>query len=223
MGLYIVLGLHRSGSSLVANILRCLNVKMGDRFPRANRHNPRGYWEDTDFIRMNARLLRRAGGKWSQPPPHAEILAAGEFYAGQIKTLLEGKMEGSLRVKGQRWGWKDPRTCLTIAVYHKILTEQLGITPHYVVAQRSRGAMIDSLVRRHRGSKTAKWAAITDIYQERLDNFLQTISSPVHYVKFDELVSRRTANNEITRLGWFTGRTRFRQQRDRAMKEVDFR
>ena len=223
MGPFIVLGLHRSGTSLVANTLRCLGVKMGDSFPRTTRHNSRGYWEDTEFIRMNVRILKMAGGKWSKPPAHAGILVAGDFYADDVKTLLERKVQGSLLVKGQRWGWKDPRTCLTIPIYHKILTEQLGIMPHYVVAQRSRGAMIDSLVRRHRGSKTAKWAAMTDIYQERLDSFLQTLNAPVHYVKFNELVSRRTANNEITKLGWFTGRKRFRQQRDKAMKEINFR
>ena len=218
MGPFIVLGLHRSGTSLVANVLHCLNVKMGDRFPRTNRHNPRGYWEDTDFIRLNARILRRAGGKWSNPPLHADILEAGIYYQDAIQALIQGKDEGSLSVKGQQWGWKDPRTCLTIAAYQPFLA-----SPYYVVAQRSRGDIIKSLVRRHRGSKRAKWAVMTDIYQERLDSFLQTVSAPTHYVKFDELVSRRTANNEITRLGWFTGRKRFRQQRDRAMKEINFR
>ena len=216
MGPFIVLGLHRSGTSLVANVLRCLNVKMGDRFPRTNRHNPRGYWEDTDFIRLNVRILKRAEGKWSNPPAYEDILEAGQYYQDAIQALLQQKAEGALAVKWQRWGWKDPRTCLTIAAY------QLE-NPYYVVVQRKRSDIIQSLVRRHRGSRWKKWAVMTDTYQERLDSFLQTVDAPTHYVNFDELVSRKTANNEITRLGWFTGRKRFRQQRDRAMKEINFR
>jgi hypothetical protein len=218
MGPFIVLGLHRSGSSLVANILRCLNVKMGDRFPRTNRHNPRGYWEDVDFIRLNVHILRKAGGKWSKPPDTARVLAAGRVYAEEIQALLQEKEEGSRSVKGQCWGWKDPRTCLTIPAIAPYLTN-----PRFVVVQRDRASIIRSLMKRHKGSSWKKWAEMTDAYQARLDSFLATVTTPIHYVQFKNLINRREANNEITKLGWFTGRKRFRQQRDRAMKEINFR
>jgi hypothetical protein len=218
MGPFIVLGPHRSGTSLVANVLHCLNVKMGDRFPRTNRWNSRGYWEDVDFIRLNVWILRKAGGKWSKPPDPHRILAAGEHYEQEIKSLLLAKEKRNRSVKGQRWGWKDPRTCLTIPAILPYLDN-----PHFIVVQRSRAEMIRSLMRRHRGSKWKKWAELTDTYQSRLDVFLKAVKTPVHYVRFDRLVSKRHANSEITKLGWFTGRTRFRQQRDRAMKEIDFR
>lgn len=223
MGPYIVLSQHRSGSSLVANVLQQLGVKMGDKFPRTNQYNPRGYWEDVDFIRMNVRLLKRAGGKWSNPPTEDRILAAGQFYETQITELLTRKMERSRSVKGGRWGWKDPRTCLTILIYHRILTETLHANPSYIVVQRNQQAVINSLIRRHRGTRASKWIPMVDAYQAALDNFLASTDAPRHFVNFDDLASKRKANSEITKLGWFIGRDRFRQQRDRAMKEIIFR
>lgn len=215
MGPYIVLGMHRGGTSLVSSILISLGVDMGDSFPATNRHNPWGYWEDTDFMRLNSRILRVAGGKWDRPPLHKRILQVGRgHYANAIKELVEQKTVGSTG-KGKRWGWKDPRTCLTIQLYDEVLP-----APFYIVVKRPRGEIIHSLTVRHRGSRPKKWQQLTDEYLTRLDDFLANTSRPIHYINFRDILHSTKCKNEITKLGWFLGYRRFRQQRDKALDRI---
>lgn len=219
MGPYIVLGMHRSGTSLVAAILRGLGVNMGEQFPRRNRYNRWGYWEDIDFIKANIHLLRKAGGKWSKPPTLDRIIAAGYVpeLEGEIRGLIAEKSHDSGR-KGFRWGWKDPRTCLTAPVYHRILG-----SAYYIVVDRDRNAIISSLLRRHRGSPRRRWENLTNIYLSRMNAFVKSIDAPVHHVHFEKLINPETTHDEIVKLGWFLGLKRFRIQLARAKEQVHYR
>ncbi|MEX0585828.1 MAG: hypothetical protein WD176_04250, partial [Pirellulales bacterium] len=65
-----VLGMHRSGTSLVTRLLNLLGVDLGvsAALRPADRFNPTGYWEHQAFIDINDELLRRLGGSWRQIP-----------------------------------------------------------------------------------------------------------------------------------------------------------
>src|SRR5262245_15813329 len=60
----VVLGMHRSGTSLCSHILRALGVDMADRIPgprttSAAPHpsNPRGHWERWEIVEFHDRIL----------------------------------------------------------------------------------------------------------------------------------------------------------------------
>ena len=65
--LIIVLGMHRSGSSLVTKGLECLGVSLGDRADWSAPDNPTGFHEDLDILAIDEAVLKRCGSAWDQP------------------------------------------------------------------------------------------------------------------------------------------------------------
>ena len=57
----IVLGMHRSGTSTVAGILHLHNIIMGtyqNFWPRPLKQNPKGFYENYDFRKINDTILK---------------------------------------------------------------------------------------------------------------------------------------------------------------------
>ncbi len=122
----IVLGMHRSGTSLTAGMLHNMGVNMGPNCDWTGPDNPRGYYEDIAFIRTNEYILKLAGGTWYNPPTARSIagLEDREVLNRQIKKLVDAR-------KGNGpWGWKDPRTVLTAPLYMKYLDNPVCVCTH---------------------------------------------------------------------------------------------
>ena len=152
----VVLGMHRSGTSLVANVLHHLGVHMGDRLLGPNEWNPYGHWEDLDFFELNAELLKAAGGDWAHPPAAGVIEEVGRWFMPEMRHLVRWKASQGRQV----WGWKDPRTALTAWVWQRALEEAgVGDDVRYVHVVRERDAVVGSLERRARGAweKVRRW------------------------------------------------------------------
>ncbi len=108
-----VIGMHRSGTSMVAKMLHLCGVHLGaekDLFP-ATPDNMDGHWEHIGIQEVNDEILRRFGGGWDQPPrlPANWVRDPSLDHARtKAKRLIA---ELSVRPV---WGWKDPRTSLTL-------------------------------------------------------------------------------------------------------------
>jgi len=96
----VVLGMHRSGTSLVAGILRNAGVLMGDKFLPPDEFNLRGYFEDTDFLWINKGILESAGASWYAPPTVELILSRGEKFRRIAQKTIAEK-----RTKAERKSW----------------------------------------------------------------------------------------------------------------------
>jgi len=145
---FIVLGMHRSATSLVAQGLSQVGVNMGDV--------SRFHWEDQQFMRLNDKILKAAGGSWCCPPPEDEIINAGLQYRMEILAIVRQTQQKAISNKTYLWGWKDPRNCLTAKLYLP-LVENL----HFVYIQREVLDVAQSLARRNkftlnRGIKLAR-------------------------------------------------------------------
>jgi hypothetical protein len=82
----IVIGMHRSGTSLVAGMLAQLGVYMGPiQLPAAEAGERNeglftsGYAEAEELHVLNERLLARAGGSWCVPGPFLRARGDAEF------------------------------------------------------------------------------------------------------------------------------------------------
>ena len=163
----IVLGMHRTASSLLAKGLKQAGVNMGDVLLGPGCGNPAGHFEDKSFLNMNELLLHSAGGTWDNPPPEKAIIEAGKFFSKEIKELIKNKNKTAL------WGWKDPRTILTIKCYMPYLDD-----PCFFVCLRKPEMIAKSLKRRDellgQGIATSIKFGIelAAIYHERLMGFL---------------------------------------------------
>jgi hypothetical protein len=122
----IVVGMHRSGTSVVARALHRLGLAVARRedLMGAAPSNPTGHFESWSLTALNDELLLALGGTWSAPPD----LAPG---------WEEGQVAGSLRERAAEvfrrahpedpWVWKDPRTSLLLPFWRGVLG------PHPVV------------------------------------------------------------------------------------------
>jgi hypothetical protein len=122
--------------------------------------NPYGHWEDLAFIAYNDYLLNLAGGTWDNPPPESDILKVAVKEADQIRMFIKKKEREPF------WGWKDPRTVLTIKCFMPHLTN-----PHFFCCFRNPKDVAESL--RVRDNKTIDEGYKLAIeYNRRLIGFL---------------------------------------------------
>ena len=160
MKTFIILGMHRSATSLVAKALNN-EIHMGANLMPPKLDNPEGFFENMEFVKMNMKILRLAGGSWDNPPPEKKIISIGISLSDEIIDLIQ-QTSGN----GQLWGWKDPRTSLTIRAYHPHL-----INPHYITCYRSPDEIAKSLQKRN-GFSIEKGLALTWEYNRRIASFI---------------------------------------------------
>jgi len=114
-----IAGMHRSGTSMVAKALHGAGLYLGDEdelMPAAD-ENPEGFWEHEDFVAFNDAVLSELGGAWDLPPDPPADWNAPRF--DQLRDVARGlarRFDGD-----ERWGWKDPRNCLTLPLWRSAL------------------------------------------------------------------------------------------------------
>ena len=152
---FVVLGMHRSATSLVSQGLDVAGVDMG----RVTHF----HHEDMAFPRLNERILQAAGGSWHDPPEHEAIMAQEDRFRQDIKNLLGRRYQCR---RSHLIGWKDPRTTLTIELYAPYL-----VRPHYVSIIRDSNDIAKSLQARN-GFSLEKGRHLALLYHARLIRFL---------------------------------------------------
>jgi len=126
----IMTGMHRTGTSMLAGALGICGLDIGTNFrPELHPCNPKGYFEDLDFKRLNRKMMRTAGigpgsfvfpDKWKIIPTPKQRMDAIRFVEQWDR--------------GHPVGWKDPRACLTLHVWKRRI-------PHLKVITISRPAI----------------------------------------------------------------------------------
>lgn len=159
----IVLGFHRSGTSMVTRMLNLLGVDLGDEIallPPEERDNARGYWEPQWMIELNDEILTTLGGGAFAPfrlEPGWERSPQLEPLRERARALLEAHF-----ATAQVWGWKDPRTSLTLPFWRELLDAPLSC----VVCVRSPADAVASALKRgvtdiHRWTYAELWLQYT--------------------------------------------------------------
>ncbi len=106
----LVLGMHRSGTSLAAEILSTLGLWIGaeQNLIGASQFNPRGHFELLAGVEFDNEVLRQAGGTWDHPPAMESV----DALAPTIRPAVEAWFDGRPAL-----AFKDPRLCLTLPVW----------------------------------------------------------------------------------------------------------
>lgn len=63
----LVLGMHRSGTSVLARVLGLCGADLGTRLIGASAGNEDGHWEDAFAVEIHDRLLAAFGAGWDDP------------------------------------------------------------------------------------------------------------------------------------------------------------
>src|ERR1700761_962071 len=111
----IILGMHRSGTSLAAEIAHRWGAYVDtSRLIEANDGNPRGYWEHRSLVKLNDDLLAAVHSSWKVPPTEegrkqlARLAKRGSFRQ-RAQNLL-----ATINANASVWLWKDPRLCMLL-------------------------------------------------------------------------------------------------------------
>ena len=111
----IIAGMHRSGTSLVANILQLAGLNIGLNLLGETESNPYGHYEDLDFSNLQDNILTSRGYNYLQVPPVDIDLTEDEIF--KIRHLI------SKRAQFEFWGFKDPRTCLFLNHWFRLVPD----------------------------------------------------------------------------------------------------
>jgi hypothetical protein len=130
-----VIGPPRSGTSLTTNILNLLGVDLGredELMPAQPGQNPAGFWEHERLASFNEELLAavserpfRGGEGWREAVPPEPGWESGPR-VGELRESARGLVSGSFG-RSPLWGWKDPRTSLTLPFWHELVPDLLHV------------------------------------------------------------------------------------------------
>jgi len=145
----VVLGMHRSGTSLVGSILQSLGVFLGEDLIIPDLNNQAGYYEHAEIVRLHAELLEIIDRRWTGPkgtldyPDNWWRSPAVEPIANQLKEIVRSEIAKAEGI----WGFKDPRVSRLIPLW-KCIFEELEVEPIYVLSVRDPLAVAGSVLRR---------------------------------------------------------------------------
>lgn len=150
MTLFAIVGMHRSGTSMMAETLNRLGLSLTQQLMPANEFNQRGYFEDSFVVKIQNRLLESLGRPWGTIR-HTFALPADWLAhpaTAQAKQELTQYIQQQIQsVEGSALGIKDPRTSLFLPMWQSICSE-LGINLKLVVCLRDIEDVANSLLRR---------------------------------------------------------------------------
>ena len=145
----VILGMHRSGTSLIANFMHAIGVDIGhDRAP-ADEWNAAGYWESETIFQFHEKILEQLNCTWENPPLHLPVNWQHDSNIQQLKIGLLEFVRSECERTDKLWGFKDPRTAILLPLWREIFDE-LQLEPMYVLSVRYPGSVAASLARRDR-------------------------------------------------------------------------
>lgn len=166
---FIVLGMHRSGTSVLAGSLEQAGVCLG-HVVRSMSFNRKGLCEHPVVFMMHDHLLAANGGSWAQPPSRVTWRPIHELMRD---TVIDSFSQQRV------WGFKDPRTVYTLKGWLNAVpnAELVGIFRHPApVAQ--------SLAQRD-ATSVQEGLALWQAYNTELISWRKKIEFPI--LSFDDL------------------------------------
>jgi len=115
----VVLGMHRSGTSVVTGVLRLLGIDVGPHLLEARADNKSGFWEHAGVVELQDQLLAALGTNWYQiflPPEHWLDLPPVKEFQEKLAAVLLRDFSGK-----PFWALKDPRICRLLPAWMPVL------------------------------------------------------------------------------------------------------
>lgn len=134
--IYVVLGMARSGTSVIARGLKALGIDLGEKLtPGREAWNAKGFFEDTDIVyKINRGVLFAI----DQPHLASQPLSSSKFETSAVQDLKKSAISllKQRMVTSQYWGFKDPRTARLLPFWQEVFAA-LNLNEHYVIALRN--------------------------------------------------------------------------------------
>lgn len=130
----VILGMHRSGTSMIARMCNLLGAEIGPDLMPPGPDNPRGFWEHRGIVELNDRILGTLGLAWNDPlslPEGWTASAEAQTLAQELRALLTADFAAaSLPMV------KDPRICRLLPLWLPLL-RSAGLEPRFLIVVRN--------------------------------------------------------------------------------------
>ena len=182
----IVLGMHRSGTSTVAGVLHLNKIIMGTYqsfWPRPLPQNPKGFYENFDFRKINDLIMENVGYDIKSYKPNIPIPKTNNKIKNNMVKVITN-YDSNFKI----WGWKDPRTCLTISNWVDIF-EEMGLREKIkiIFVTRKSVSVARSLKKRNKIS-LSQGLNLWRTYTENALKFCEKTDIPVFYISFEHIL-----------------------------------
>lgn len=180
---YLVLGMHRSGTSAVTQLLALAGARLPTNVMPGDEHNARGYFEPWKIAIFNDERLRAAGSAWDDP------------FAFPFRALPREEedawLQRGLALFDEEFGratWplmKDPRATVLLPLWRRILDAR-GVAARCVIPVRHPLAVAGSL-RRRDGFTDEKSVLVWTAYMLAAEAYTRDL--PRVFVGYDALLA----------------------------------
>jgi len=137
-----VIGMHRSGTSLVARLLHAMGCYAGEEheLPPPDVFNPTGYWEHCDVRALDEEILTALDASWLDPA-RADLAQLSD----ESRRAFAERARQIVRAFDEHGSWmmKDPRLAILFPIWREALDR-----PFCVLVWREPAAVARSLARR---------------------------------------------------------------------------
>ena len=215
-----ILGMHRSGTSMVTRAFNLLGVQLGTDLQPAAKSNKMGFWEHRLFQFLNMEILRMFKINPDGYDMYPLLLGLQRKLKGfQMPAEFEVKLHNQLHktFPYDCWGWKDPRTVLVFTYWRSFL-KRCGYTDiRPIVVFRHPLACMQSLVRRGDLVRVAKTLGIPSVENFALSLWgaynqilLATVPDGLYLCQEDLLNAERQAQ-QLHRMSVYIGADRSKE------------
>lgn len=144
--LIVVIGMHRTGTSLITRGLQVMGVNLGDNLlPAMADVNAKGFWEDADINAFNIEMLHAIDSEWDFLTPITETniqqLQQQGFFLRAVE-LLRNKVS-----QARIFGLKDPRIAKLLPFWDQVFTH-CNYDVSYLLTIRHPLSVVKSLQKR---------------------------------------------------------------------------
>lgn len=114
--IYVILGMHKSGTTLTSQILHYSGINMGD-FDNNISYDQGNKYERESTLNLNQDILEAFGKESIDIFPKTDPTTTSDQIR-QMQSIVQ-----SCNERFEDWGFKDPRTCLVYSLWEEMLPE----------------------------------------------------------------------------------------------------
>lgn len=195
----VVLGVHRSGTSVIARSLECFGAKNSRNLLAANPINPKGFFEDQDIYNFNElKLLPHLGASWH----NVNFIEWKKLCShDRSKLILEASeiIKKNYSDSAQLFVLKEPRISILLPFYLSVL-ENVGFEVKLICSLRDPLSVARSL-------NKVQGLSINHGGMLYVSNWLSILNSiqnvPTAFANYDEIITdpSRVLNSIANKLG----------------------
>ena len=145
--LFVILGMHRSGTSALCRCLLTMGVDLGSNLNPPHGTNPKGFWEDLNILELNESLLAILGLRWDtfslMSIERVQFIQQEELIE-QARDIVRSKIRCS---DNKIFGFKEPRTTSLLPFWQKVFQGE-SYQVAYLLPYRNPLSVAQSLKRR---------------------------------------------------------------------------